>query len=70
MQEQGETPLYAATSAGHVEIVQLLLEAEVDKNQATVCTLDGGGPQGSVFFGSGSTLCRLSGVDGAAVCIA
>ncbi len=55
MQKRRETPLYAAASAGHVEIVRLLIEAKVDKNQATVCTLDGGGPQGSALFGAVST---------------
>ncbi len=45
LQERGETPLYAAASRGHAEVVQLLIEAEVDKNQATVCTLDGWAPR-------------------------
>ncbi len=46
LQKWGETLLYAAASRGRAEVVRLLMEAGVDRNQATVCTLDGGAPGG------------------------
>ncbi len=47
-QEMGWTPLHTAASVGHTEVVRLLIEAKVDVNQATVCTLDAGLARGSV----------------------
>jgi hypothetical protein len=46
LQELGETPLYAAASRGHAEVVGLLIEADAATNQATVCTLACGAPWG------------------------
>ncbi len=54
-----ETPLYAAASRGHAEVVRLLMEAGVDRNQATVCILDGWAPGGvwSSVWCDGDLLC-------------
>ncbi len=45
VQGRGETLMHAAASRGHAEVVRLLIEAGADKNQATVCTLDGWAPR-------------------------
>ncbi len=71
LQRTGETALYGAAANGHPQVVQLLIEAKADFNQATVCSLDAAMARGSMPFLVASLVHTLIAVDGmtARVCI-